>query len=153
MSRTNSGRRISAMRCPSVEIAPPSPLGLTRSLLASSGCEFHRTDDFRICRAAAQVAGQIMTYLVVTGIGVFIQQLLHHHDEAGRAEAALEGARLDKGFLNRIEFLARCQSFDGFHPSAVGQHCKKKAAGHGLSVHIDGAATAKSLPAAFACTS
>ena len=38
--------------------------------------------------------------LVLVRIGMRIEQLAHHHDEARRAEAALKRAGLDEGFLN-----------------------------------------------------
>ena len=50
-----------------------------------------------------------------------IQQLAHHHDEAGRAETALERARLDKGMLHRIEVVALAQPLDGGDAFAIHQ--------------------------------
>jgi len=39
-------------------------------------------------------------------MGILLQQLLCHHDEARGAKAALEGAGVDEGLLDRIERFA-----------------------------------------------
>src|SRR5258706_6178866 len=62
--------------------------------------EMHRLDDFRVGRTAAQIAGEVVPYVVVAGIGSLHKELVSHQDEARRAETALEGSRLDEGLLN-----------------------------------------------------
>jgi len=103
--------------------------------------------DFRISRAAAKIARQVVPYLVVGRVGIFIQQLARHQHEPRRAEAALEGARLDERFLDGVEFLALLHSL---HVRALGERREVQAAGHRGAIHEHGAAAAKPLSAAFA---
>src|SRR5262249_25520551 len=79
---------------------------------------FHRLDHLRIGRAAAEVAGEIVLGALVVRIGMLVEQLLHHQDEPGRAEAALESAVLDECLLHRIERFARRQALDRGHLGA-----------------------------------
>ena len=69
----------------------------------SPGRPLHGLDDLRIRRAPAQIARKIMPDLVLVGIRILLEQLPCHQDEARRAEAALEGAALDKGLLHGVE--------------------------------------------------
>src|SRR5262249_56910378 len=64
---------------------------------------FHRLDDLRIGCAAAEIPGEVVLDLVVVRIRMAVEQLLGHEDESGRAEAALERAVLDEGFLHGVE--------------------------------------------------
>ena len=50
---------------------------------------------------------------------MLVEQLRHHHDEAGRAIATLEGARLDKGLLHGTELAACVEAFDGRDLGAI----------------------------------
>src|SRR5262249_18712783 len=81
---------------------------------------------------------------------ILVQQLARHQNESGRAEAALERARLDEGLLDRIELLAVREPLDRLEARAVGEHGKKQTAGDGAAVEDDGAATAQPLGAALA---
>jgi hypothetical protein len=65
-----------------------------------------------------------------------------HQHEAGRAEAALEGAMLDEGLLDRIEIAVLVEGFDGLDPGAVGEGGEIEAARHRAAVNDEGAATA-----------
>src|ERR1700722_2235202 len=71
-----------------------------------AGGELYGLDDFRIRRAAAEIAGKIVADRVVVGIRMRGDQLARHQDEAGGAEAALKGAAFDEGLLDRIELAA-----------------------------------------------
>src|SRR5262249_55638001 len=81
---------------------------------------------------------------------ILVQQLARHQNEAGRAEAALERARLDEGLLDRIELLAIREAFDRLEARAVGEHGKKQTTGDGAAVEDDGAAAPQPLGAALA---
>ena len=63
--------------------------------------------------ATAERARQCFLYLVIAGMWVFIQQSFGRHDNARRAEPALDGAVLDKGFLNGMQGLGAADAFDG----------------------------------------
>src|SRR6266849_9584241 len=104
------------------------------------GGGLHRLDDLRIGGAAAQVAGEIVLDLLVVRIGMAVEQLLRHQHEAGRAEAALEGALLDEGLLHRIELSARVEMLDGRHLGAVDEGGEIETARHRGAVDDDGAA-------------
>ena len=67
----------------------------------------HGLDDFRIGTAATEIAGEIVADFTLVGIRMLLEELTGHQHEAGRAEAALEGATVDEGLLNRIERTAR----------------------------------------------
>jgi hypothetical protein len=60
-----------------------------------------------------------MTDLIVVGVGMRIEQLLGHEQEARGTEPALECASLDEGFLDRIELLAVGQPLHSLHAGAV----------------------------------
>src|SRR5579864_440652 len=76
-----------------------------------------------------------------------VEQLPRHQDEARRAEAALEGARLNEGFLDGIERIAM---LDGLDRGTVSECGKVEATRYRLTVDQHGAATAKTLAATFA---
>ena len=52
-----------------------------------------RGEDPAVAGAAAQVAGDRLADLEVVGRGVAVEEVVHGHDQAGRAEPALHGAR------------------------------------------------------------
>src|SRR5262245_14370715 len=114
--------------------------------------ELHRVDDLRIGAAAAEIARKVVPDLIIIRIGMRIEQLGGHQQEARRAVAALEGAGLDEGLLHRTEPLrARIhERLDGTHLGALDEGRQIEAAGDGRAVHQHGAAAAHALPAAFA---
>src|SRR5262249_30936884 len=79
----------------------------------------HGAEDFRVGRAAAQVAGEKVPDFVVARIGVGIEQLPYHQDEAGGAEPALERPGLDEGLLHRVETVRGLEPFDRLDRAAV----------------------------------
>jgi hypothetical protein len=88
--------------------------------------------------------------LVVVRVGMRVEQLRRHQEEARRTVAALEGAGLDEGFLHRAEGVPVSERFDRGHFGAVDERSEVEAAGHRSAVHQHGAATAHALAAAFA---
>src|SRR4051812_27798809 len=61
-----------------------------------------RRDDVVVAGAAADVALDGVTDLVVAGIGVAREQVGRGHDHSRRAEAALEAVLLPEGLLERV---------------------------------------------------
>lgn len=116
---------------------------------ASRRGELNGVDDLRICRTSTKIAGQIMADVVVARIGIGIQKLLRHHNESRRAESALKGARLDKGLLYGMELVLRPESLDCFYRGAVEKPREGETTRNGLRVHVDCAASAEPLAAAF----
>src|SRR5262245_6750276 len=114
--------------------------------------EFDRVDDLGIRGAAAEVAGEVVPDLILVRVGMRIEQLRCHQQEARRAIAALEGAGLDEGFLYRMKRLrARIsERLHRAHLGAIDEGGQVEAAGDGCPVHQHGAAAAHALPAALA---
>src|SRR5215471_2635732 len=77
---------------------------------------------------------------------------MRHQHESRRAEAALEGAAVDKGLLNRGKVAVRVETLDGRNASAVGANREVETAGNGDPIDENRAAAAKPLTAAFART-
>src|SRR5215213_7250792 len=59
----------------------------------------HRFDDPEVAGAAAQVAGEGLSELVLARVRVLADECLHRHQEARRAETALKRVRLVEGTL------------------------------------------------------
>src|SRR5262249_871681 len=103
---------------------------------ASFPCRrLHRRDDFRIRRAPAQVAGQVIADAFIIRVGMLVEQLPDHENEARRAEAALKGTLFDERLLDRVERTVAVEMLDRLHVRAVGEDGEEQAAGHGAAVH------------------
>src|SRR5215471_19084251 len=74
---------------------------------------------------------------------------MRHEHKTGRAEAALEGAAVDKGLLNRGKLAVRVEALDGRNASAVGANREIETARNGDAIDENGTAAAKPLAAAF----
>src|SRR3954465_4260105 len=72
----------------------------------------HGLDDVLIARAAAEVRRQHLENLLVRQLGIGLQRIYRKHQEAGRAEAALERMMGDEGLLHGVQFVAVCETFD-----------------------------------------
>ena len=79
----------------------------------------YRPKNVGVGSAAAQVSGQIVTDLIRSWLRVPLEQLLGHQNEPRRAKAALERAVRNKGFLDRMEFVAGAESLDSKHFSSI----------------------------------
>ena len=77
-------------------------------------------EDLLIAGAAAEVARERLADLVVARIRAAGEQVRRRDDEPRRAEAALDGARLDEGLLHAVQAAALGQALDGDHLVAVG---------------------------------
>ena len=114
------------------------------------GRKMNRLDDFRIGRATAEIANEVMANFLVAWIRMFGEQFLRHQDETRCTETALERTSLDKGFLNRIKIIAICEALDGLHICAIDKPGEHQATSNGAPVDENRTAAAKALPAAFA---
>src|SRR5438876_521512 len=83
--------RVSAMASGSLA---RNSLGLAR------GGETHRVHDLFVARAAAEVARERLADVRVGRARVALEQLVGRDQEAGGAEAALDGARVDERLLD-----------------------------------------------------
>ena len=100
--------------------------------------------------AAAIIARQRLAHLRLGGAGIFIQQRLRRHDDAGRTEAALIAAVIQESLLKTVQ-LARSrigQTFDGGDLRTVAVHGQHHAGSNRLTVHNHRAGAASALIAA-----
>ncbi len=76
--------------------------------------------------------------------GSTLQHAGREHQEARRAEAALQAVVLDEGALQRVQRIAVREALDGADPAAIGLHGEHQAGAHRLAVdqHRAGAADA-----------
>src|SRR5580704_41465 len=109
--------------------------------------DLHRPDDLGISGTTTEITRQIVADLVVARIGVRVEQLPRHEDEAGRTEAALKGTGVDESLLHGIERLA---AFHGLDRRTFNESGEIEAPRHRLAVDQDGAAAAQALAATFA---
>src|SRR3954453_21177843 len=72
----------------------------------------HGLDDVLIARAATEVRRQNLENLLVRQFGIGLQRVYRKHQEAGRAEAALERMMGDEGLLHGVQFVAVGETFD-----------------------------------------
>src|SRR5688500_12682251 len=130
---------------------PPKPtrrVSPTVPLSHLAGGLLHRLDDPQISRAAAEVAGERLPQLVVARVWMLPQEGLHGHQEARRAEPALERMRLVERTLERVEGAVGGQPFDRPEAAAVRLHREREAGAHRDAVELDGAGAADALLAA-----
>ena len=85
---------------------------------------------------------------VVAGVRVLAQERLHRHQEAGRAEPALERVRLVEGALERVKPPSPREALDRRERAAVRLDREHQARAHRLAVELDGAGATHALLAA-----
>ena len=110
----------------------------------SFGRGAHGLDDVLIAGAAAQIRRQHVEQIVVADIRLALEHADRQHQEARRAEAALQAVVIHEGLLHRMQFVAVGQTLDGANFLAVGLHREHQAGAHRLAVddHRAGAANA-----------
>src|SRR5262245_26410435 len=101
------------------------------SCFEPAGRELHGGNDFGICRAATEIAGEILPDLIIVGIGMRVEELSRHQHEARRAETALRRAGFEERLLDRRELPVLGEPLDGRDLLAVRESRKIEAAGHG----------------------
>ncbi len=108
----------------------------------------HRLDDVLVAGAAAEVGRQHVEQLVVADVRIVLQRVRRQHQEARRAEAALQAVVIDEGLLQRMQRLAIGEPFDGADLPAVGLDREHQAGADRLAVEDDGAGAADAVLAA-----
>lgn len=96
----------------------------------------------RISAAPAQVARKRFLDLVLSWIGVVVQQRLGGDDETGRAIATLQSVMLDVGIDQRM--LGGGDPFDGFDVAAVTLARQRHAGEDWAAIEDDGTRPARS---------
>ncbi len=80
--------------------------------------------------------------------GLLLQRVRRQHQEARRAEAALQAVVVDEGLLQRMQLLAVGEPFDGADLPAVGLDREHQAGADRLAVEDDRAGAADAVLAA-----
>lgn len=112
-------------------------------------CEFaDGIDDVLIARAATDVSGERFPDLLVAFQRVVAQKIGNRHDEARRAEAALQAVMLTKCFLNAPEPVNASLALDGLDCHALCLHGERKARARATPVEEHGACAAYTVLAA-----
>src|SRR5574341_1143390 len=91
----------------------------------------NRVEDGDIARAAAECIFEGDLHIIVSSVGVLIEQTLGSHNQARRAESALDCAMLDKAALEWVKNAVFGKPFDGLH------RCTLRLEG-GIDARIDG---------------
>ena len=104
----------------------------------------HRLDDVLVAGAAAQIGREHVEQILVADVGLALEHADRQHQEARRAEAALQAVVIHEGLLHRMQLVAVGEALDGADLLAVGLHGEHQAGAHRLAVddHRAGAADA-----------
>src|ERR671927_631750 len=96
-------------------LVPIDALSRELGLLAAHprGGQLDRLVDFDVAGAAAEVPAQGFFDLFARRVRVLSEQFLGDEEEAGRAVAALRGARVGEGLLQGVEAVGRRHPLDG----------------------------------------
>ena len=108
----------------------------------------HRLDDVLVAGAAAEIGREHVEQLVVADVRIVLQRVRRQHQEARRAEAALQAVVVDEGLLQRMQLLAVGEPFDGADLPAVGLDREHQAGADRLAVEDDRAGAADAVLAA-----
>jgi len=102
----------------------------------------YRADDILISSASANIAIEAMADLLISRMGIAVQQVYHGDDHAGRAETALQAMLLPKGILHGMQVAIGSDAFNRGNAAAVGLHCQDCAGFNCDTIHQHGARTA-----------
>src|SRR6185369_10307674 len=99
-------------------------------------------DDVYIAGAAAEIAGDGMTNLVVSRVGVFLQKSITRHQHTRRAVATLQAVFLVEAVLQWMQLAVLFESFDCQYRTSVRLHgeCCARLDGFAVQHHCAGAA-------------
>ena len=103
-----------------------------------------------ITSTAAEVARDGQADFLVCGIGIFFEPGFERHQEAGRAETALQAVLLVEGLLDGMQVFEAVngEALDREEIMAIRLHREHQAGAHGLAVEQDGASAAHAVLAA-----
>ena len=110
-------------------------------------CQRNALDDLLVAGAAADVAADGVLDLLLGGLGILGDQRRTRHDHTGDAKTALHGAHGAKGVHKGLAHVLG-QALDGHDVATGGKGGGQHARLDGLTVHVDGAGTARALGAA-----
>src|SRR5262249_42458724 len=102
-------------------------------------------DDVLIAGTATEIRRQHVEQIAIGDIGFALKHADGQHQEAGRAETALQAVMIHEGLLDRVQLFAICQPFDRPDLTAVRLHGKHQAGAHWFSVHDYSAGPADSM--------
>src|SRR6266700_743856 len=108
----------------------------------------HGLDDVLIAGAAAKIGGQDIEHRLVVDVGVLLQRIGGQHQEAGRAEAALQPVMRDEGALQRMQRVAGGETLHGANLAALRLHREHQAGAHRVIVEDHRAGSADAVLAA-----
>ena len=107
-----------------------------------------RLDDLHVAGAAAKVARQRVADRLASGTRLAREKLGERDDEPRRAEAALDGARVDQGALHHREIVVAGEAFDRRDRPLADVGGERQAGTGELSVEQHGAGAADAVIAA-----
>src|SRR5687767_7822418 len=107
-----------------------------------------RVHDVLVSGAAAQIAGERLTDLLVRGMGALAQEARERHEKARRAEAALQAVMLAKRLLQRIQRVAIGEPFHRLDVAAVHLRGKEQTRANRRAIQDDRAGAAHAVLAA-----
>ena len=96
------------------------------------------------------MAAEIFAQLSLGGFGVVAQVDIERHQDAGGAEAALQGVMATERLLqHRQTALLRRQAFDRTQSATIGLHGQRQAGARWRTIDLDGARAADTVLAAY----
>lgn len=111
-----------------------------------------RSHDLVVAGATTEVAGKVKADFVFGRLRVLCEQSFARHDEARRANTALQRGSFEKRFLNWIEALAGGNSFNSLNAGSFRFDCENQATIDRSTVNQDRASSAVAVRATFLCT-
>src|SRR5574340_433996 len=118
------------------------PLAVSSHFLSRKLHSFHNVF---ITGAAAVVSVDGFANFLVGGILVVAEVIHHRHEEAGRAETALQRMFFMEGFLDRMQVLRSAKRFHRLDFVPVGHHREHDAGTNRLTVKKNGACAAQAV--------
>src|SRR5713226_1627659 len=126
----------------------PNSLCDRHPLLFGFNCRLDGLIHLGVAGAATQITTESVAYLDFGWLRIFSQQMLHRHDEAGRAEAALRATPVTVSFLDGSQAAVLAHTLDGrdlLPFAARGQH---SAGQHGDPINQNSTSAAGGVVAA-----
>ena len=106
-------------------------------------------DDLVVAGAAAEIVGEEEADALFRGVRLIVEKLFGGDDEAGGADAALEGGVFEERLLQGVEFAVAGDAFDGGDAATFGFDSEDQAGGDDVAVENDSAGAAVAVVAAF----
>src|SRR4051794_34176132 len=108
-----------------------------------------RRHDAGVSRTAADVSAQHLAQLLFGRFRIAREEIAERHEDAGRAEAALQGVMVLERLLQLAQLAVRAgERFHGLHVAAFGLHGEREAGAHRGTIDLHRAAAADAMLAA-----